>query len=174
YNRLFNWALTDSIDGWEFPDSSIISAFDEVQKSESVKDVVRLIRQYNLPREAIPTHWLNSVEVWEALLEKMPMTALIRNLAKMSSLNMFSSFSNNTVEVVNKLTSRDAIAKSRIHPIQVLTAMAAYSQGNTRSTRSKLVYNPNGRIIDALTKMFHLSFDHIEPINQNVLVALDC
>lgn len=45
---------------------------------------------YNLGlvREHIPTNLLNSVPVWQALLEKMPMTALIRNLSKLSSLGL--------------------------------------------------------------------------------------
>ena len=38
------------------------------------------------PREAIPTQSLNELEVWDALLQRMPLTALVRNLGKMSPL----------------------------------------------------------------------------------------
>ena len=42
-----------------------------------------LINDFDLPREAIPTQWLNELEVWDALLQHMPLTALMRNLGKM-------------------------------------------------------------------------------------------
>ena len=35
-------------------------------------------------RESVPTELLTDKEVWEALLEKMPITAMIRNLGNMS------------------------------------------------------------------------------------------
>jgi 60 kDa SS-A/Ro ribonucleoprotein len=54
---------------------------------------VKLINAFDLPREAIPTQWLNEVVVWEALLERMPMTAMIRNLGKMTSLGLLAPFS---------------------------------------------------------------------------------
>ncbi len=47
-------------------------------------EVVRLIRDYALPREVVPTHLLTYPAVWEALLQEMPMTAMIRNLATMT------------------------------------------------------------------------------------------
>ena len=43
-----------------------------------------LIKEYKLPREAVPTQFLHSVRVWEALLEDMPMEAMTRNLATMT------------------------------------------------------------------------------------------
>jgi hypothetical protein len=46
---------------------------------------VKLITDFDLPREAIPTQWLNEVAVWDALLQRMPMTAMVRNLGKMTS-----------------------------------------------------------------------------------------
>ena len=40
-----------------------------------------LVREYGLPREALRSEHLTQAVVWEALLEDMPMTALVRNLA---------------------------------------------------------------------------------------------
>lgn len=39
-------------------------------------------------REHIPTDLLNDRSVWAALLVKMPMTAMIRNLGKMSAVGL--------------------------------------------------------------------------------------
>lgn len=46
------------------------------------------LAEHDLPREAIPTEKLNELAVWEALLEKMPMTAMVRNLGKMTSIGL--------------------------------------------------------------------------------------
>lgn len=49
----------------------LIEAFEEA-KTADVKTLVKLILKHELPREAIPTEKLNSIQVWEALFEKMP------------------------------------------------------------------------------------------------------
>uniref|UniRef100_A0A914D4N0 TROVE domain-containing protein n=1 Tax=Acrobeloides nanus TaxID=290746 RepID=A0A914D4N0_9BILA len=55
-------------------------------QSHHDKHVAQAIREHGLVREHIATELLNSPVVWIALLENMPLTALIRNLAKLSSL----------------------------------------------------------------------------------------
>lgn len=96
-----------------------------------------------LVREHIPTEKLNSVEVWEALVQKMPMTAMIRNLAKMQTIGLLAGygtfehfwnttvgchctiksyiydFSENVVKVANEVKDKEALKKARVHPIQV-------------------------------------------------------
>jgi hypothetical protein len=50
---------------------------------------VQLIREYRLPREAVPTQFLAAPAVWEVLLETdMPMAALIRNLATQQAVSV--------------------------------------------------------------------------------------
>src|SRR5205809_19150 len=72
---------------------TLIEAFEPVKRSSNVIEVVKLIDQFDLPREAISTQWLNEVAVWDALLDRMPMTAMIRNLGKMTSLGLLAPFS---------------------------------------------------------------------------------
>src|SRR5437016_2434144 len=50
-----------------------IEAFEQAKKAASKDEIVKLITEHDLPREAIPTQWLNEVAVWEALLVRMPM-----------------------------------------------------------------------------------------------------
>src|SRR5215471_11794635 len=71
----------------------LIEAFERVKRTTNVIEVVKLIDEFDLPREAIPTQWLNEVAVWDALLAKMPMMAMIRNLGKMSSIGLLEPFS---------------------------------------------------------------------------------
>jgi hypothetical protein len=59
---------------------------DYASRQLSEADAARLIREHRLPREVVPTEYLRSAEVWRALLEEMPMTAMLRNLATMTRL----------------------------------------------------------------------------------------
>ena len=94
---LLNWAVK----GWEsvgdapHPSKAILPvwAFEKAKRltpQTGTKELVRLIAEYDLPRECIPTEFLSQVEVWDALLQKMPMTAMIRNLGKMTSIGLVS------------------------------------------------------------------------------------
>jgi 60 kDa SS-A/Ro ribonucleoprotein len=60
----------------------LIEAFEQAKRASNAGEIVKLINEFDLPREAIPTQWLNEVVVWEALLERMPMTAMIRTSAR--------------------------------------------------------------------------------------------
>ncbi|HRZ58753.1 MAG TPA: TROVE domain-containing protein, partial [Candidatus Paceibacterota bacterium] len=82
---------------------ALITAFEQAKKASTKAEVVKLITEHDLPREAVPTQWLNEPEVWDALLQHMPMTALIRNLGKMTSLGLIQPFSEAAKLVVNKL-----------------------------------------------------------------------
>ena len=59
---------------------AFIEVVEKVKKSTDADELVAAIQQHNLVREHMPTNMLNSVPVWLALLEKMPLTAMIRNL----------------------------------------------------------------------------------------------
>ena len=91
---------------------------------------MKLITEHDLPREAIPTQWLNEVEVWDALLQRMPMTAMIRNLGKMTSLGLIKPFSDAAKLIVRKLGDETALKRARIHPLAVLIAQKMYAQGH--------------------------------------------
>src|SRR5213078_3444780 len=108
----------------------LIQAFERVKCTENVIEVVKLIDEFDLPREAIPTQWLNEVRVWEALLERMPMTAMIRNLGKMTSLGLLAPFSDAKRLIVQKLRDETALKRARIHPLAVLVAQKIYAQGH--------------------------------------------
>jgi 60 kDa SS-A/Ro ribonucleoprotein len=65
----------------------------------------------------VPTGQLASAEVWEALLEDMPMTALVRNLAAMTRASVLAPGSAGTAKVVAQLGNRDRIRIARVHLI---------------------------------------------------------
>ena len=97
----------------------------------------------------MPTAALNNADVWRAMLPGMPIMALVRNLGKMSSLNIFdSNLRDETIMVVNKLGNKEVIEKSRIHPMQLYIASKVYSAG--RGVKGSLSWRPNAKIRSAL------------------------
>ena len=63
-----------------------LKAVEEAKSTLDVTRVVELIREHGLVREQLRTEMLNEPSVWEVMLPNMPLTALIRNLGKMSLL----------------------------------------------------------------------------------------
>lgn len=149
----------------------LIQAYDAVQAAEDVKEVANLIEKHRLPREAIPTKWLNEVSVWNALLPHMGITAMIRNLGKMTSLDMFKPMSSMSKLTASVLTSDEAIKGGRVHPMQFLLASGIYRQGH--GDKGKLTWTPNHAIVQALDDGFYTAFKTLQPTGKNTLVALD-
>lgn len=135
------------------------------------KEIVELINQYDLVRECIPTQFLNFPDVWESLLIKMPYTAMVRNLAKMTSVGLLKPLSDTSKIVYERLTSADLINKSRVHPIQLLSALMTYNRGV--GYRGSLNWTPLPTISKALEQAFYLSFNAITPTNLNWYVGVD-
>ena len=149
----------------------LIAAFEHARKAVDKLEIIRLINAHNLPREAIPTRWLNEVSVWDALLARMPLTALLRNLGKMTSLGLIAPFSTAARRVVDRLQNREALRRSRLHPLAVLMAAKVYSQGH--GELGKLSWNPVATVTAALDDAFYAAFDNVEPCGKPVLLALD-
>jgi 60 kDa SS-A/Ro ribonucleoprotein len=149
----------------------LIEVFERVKGSTNVIEVVKLIDEFDLPREAIPTQWLNEVAVWEALLANMPMTAMIRNLGKMTSIGLVQPFSDAAKLIVRKLSDEAVLKRARIHPLAVLIAEKVYAQG--RGDKGSLTWKPVPQIIDALDEAFYATFQNVEPCGKPVLLALD-
>ncbi len=159
-----------------------IHAFERVQQAQNVETVLSLIRQYKLPREALPTDWLREPAIWEALLTDMPMTAMIRNLGVMSKVGLLTPMSDAEKTVVARLTDANRLQKARIHPIAILSALRVYGLGFGLKGQSyhPLMANsqpkewtPTPKVLDALDTAFELAFKAIEPTNKRTMLALD-
>lgn len=133
--------------------------------------VARVIREYGLTHEMVPGEAKDSPLVWEALLEKMPMTAVVRNLAKMTAVGILSPMSAGAKRVTAALSDAQAIRKARLHPVALLLAQLVYAQG--RGVKGKLSWTPSREVIDALDAAFYLTFEVVEPTGQNTLLAID-
>ena len=132
---------------------------------------VRLIVDHRLPREVVPTALLNESKVWEALLADMPMTAMLRSLGKMSQIGLLVPGSAAEWNVVARLADLDRLRRARIHPLQVLTALAVYRTG--RGIRGSLTWHPVPAVVDALDRAFYAAFENVVPSGRRVLIGLD-
>ena len=154
------------------PDSlAQFAASERLAKAADPAEAVRLIAEHKLPREAVPTHLLNSKEVWAALLADMPMTAMIRSLGKMSEVGLLQPRSAAAKTVAERLGDAARLKRARIHPLAVLLALSVYAQG--RGFRGKLAWQPVPAIVDALDEAFYKCFAFVEPTGKRIMLALD-
>src|SRR5687768_2397762 len=124
--RLFGWIVRGgATDGLP----RLVEGFVRAQEAATPQETAVLAHEYHLPREALKPEHLTSPEVWEALLDDMPMTALIRNLASMTRVGVLAPGSDGTSKAVAQLGDADRIRRARVHPIAVLAALRTYASG---------------------------------------------
>jgi hypothetical protein len=140
---------------------------------------LRLVREHGLVREQIPTHLLNSSDIWTELLKSkgangkqdgMPLEALTRNLGKLSSLPNFMGQSNTEI-ICARLRSETDIQRSRIHPFKVLIASRIYGAG--KALKGALAWTVSAQVRDTLTTTFRCSFKNVAPTGKRYMAALD-
>ena len=173
HDRLFAWAVKGELPegAVEDPACALIVAMTELNEMDDVLAGAKLIRERRIPRECVPTQWLTFPEVWDALLEAMPMTAMIRNLATMTRVGLVTSQSAAAKTIATALRDPLRLKKARVHPIAVLSALMTYKSG--RGVRGSGIWEPVASIVDALDAAFYASFGIVEPAGKRMLLALD-
>lgn len=166
--NLFRWLVGKEHNVEQLPD--IVQGFVEAQRQDSTPLAV-LKRYPNLPWEALPTEALNDPQVWSFLLPGMGLTALMRNLGKMSSLGILKPLSKEEDHVVRRLTDPVEVQSSRLHPMSILFAMKTYSTG--RGFRGSNSWPVNHNVVAALETAFNLSFGNVEAGNKRTFIGLD-
>jgi 60 kDa SS-A/Ro ribonucleoprotein len=136
-----------------------------------VAEAVKLITDHRLTHEAIPSHLRKSPEIWEALLNDMPVTAMVRNLGAMTANGLLTPMSASQKKIVNALGNAEQIERSRAHPMQFLIAARQYGMGH--GNRGNLSWSPNQKVMDALDGAFYASFGNVPVTGGNILVAVD-
>ena len=152
---------------------------DVVALIEAIKSLAHLapneaatvISRSKLTREMVPTELLTHAVVWEALLERMPLTAMIRNLGVMTKVGLIASGSEAARTVVDRLADREVLRGARVHPVAVLVAMKTYAQG--RGIKGSGKWTPVTRVVDALDTAFYLTFDNAPVTGKRIMLALD-
>jgi 60 kDa SS-A/Ro ribonucleoprotein len=148
-----------------------IHGFEQLQKVTAPAKAAELIAEYRLPRETVPTGLLSHPEVWAALLEEMPLTAMIRNLATMTRVGLVVPMADAMRKVVEELKDGARIRKARVHPMAILAALKTYEQGH--GERGKHTWTPVQQVVDALNDAFYLAFDNVEATGKRWLLGVD-
>jgi 60 kDa SS-A/Ro ribonucleoprotein len=164
---LYRW-----VESGVFPDDIMIRPLEGFKQLQGCTDAARaahLITEYELPRECVPTELLNSPAVWEALLQNMPMTAMIRNLPTMTRVGLLTGLDEHTRHAVDQLGDAERLRKALVHPIQILIAQLTYSSGHGKSAQ----WTPVPQITDALNDAFYTTFHTIMPSGKRLLIGLD-
>lgn len=167
-NLIFNWVVkgfNQKILGDMIKSNLDLILSYEVMNGENatLDDVLEILSMNDVPREAIPTHFVNEAPVWRLMLENgMPMNAMVRNLRNMSNYGVFNSEYHLKI-VLDTLEDADQIRRSRLHPISILKALFAYKQTDDRYWA----------IEDRLEKAFYLSFGNIKPSHKRIAIGLD-
>lgn len=168
-NALLCWIAGKTPEG-DLP--RIVTAFEQAQTCADSADAIAILRDCPaLPWEAFPSEILAKPAVWEAMIPTLPLTALMRNLARMTANTALRPMTGRSAEVVARLTDAEALRKARVHPIQALTTMLTYAAG--RGLRGSLTWTPIPQIVDALDEAFYLSFGNVEPTGKRLLLAVD-
>ena len=154
-------------------DLDVVALIEAIKSLALLKpnEAAKVIADMRLTREMVPTELLTHAVVWEALLERMPLTAMIRNLGTMTKVGLIAPGANATQNVVDRLSDTRALRGARVHPIAVLVALKTYAQG--RGMKGSGKWTPAARVVDALDKAFYLSFDNAPTTGKRIMLALD-
>jgi 60 kDa SS-A/Ro ribonucleoprotein len=119
----------------------------------------------------VPTELLRHAVVWEALLDGMPLTALVRNLGVMSKVGLLVPGSDAGRTVVGRLGDAEGLRRARVHPLAVLVALRTYAWG--RGARGEGRWTPVAQVVDALDRAFYLTFGNAPSTGKRMMLALD-
>jgi 60 kDa SS-A/Ro ribonucleoprotein len=141
----------------------------------SPAEAIRVVTDRRVPWEFLPSEVLSSKEVWEALASTIGITALIRNLARMTRIGAIAPFSATNGAVVRRLTNAEAIRKGRIHPMDAYLALRVYASGTSQPNpkAERQHWTPVAEISDALEESYELAFGTVQPSGKRTIVAVD-
>ncbi|MBO3745429.1 TROVE domain-containing protein [Streptosporangiaceae bacterium NEAU-GS5] len=172
---LLGWIAGNVSDDEARDELATVDRFLTAKAVTSVGQAVRVVREANAPWEFLPDAMLKEPEVWDALVDTIGMTALIRNLARMTRLGTLKPMADATRRAAARLTDREALVKARIHPMDAWLALRVYGSGSAQPNRRAVAqtWDPVPEIVDALEEAYELSFGSVQPSGKRLLVAVD-
>ncbi|MFG2074584.1 TROVE domain-containing protein [Nonomuraea maritima] len=172
---LFGWIAGNVSDDEARDKLPTVDRFLTAKAVTSPAQAVDVVTTAKVPWEFLPDAVLKDPSVWEALIETVGMTALIRNLARMTRLGTLTPMAQATSRAVRRLTDREAILRARIHPMDAWLAMRVYASGQAQQNRraDRQTWRPVPAILDALEETYEAAFGTVEPSGKRLLVAVD-
>ena len=141
------------------------------QDAGDYETLLEKIHLHELMWEHLKTPMLKSPGIWQAIVRMMPPHALIRNLGRLSRLNMLSPGDPNETVVVERLESHNALEKAKVHPLTVLTALCQYKNGMSHNGKRR--WPVNERVVQGLWSAFNKTCASFSETGKNLLVAIN-
>lgn len=153
--------------------SDLLAAFEKAQGEMGVAALASLIEASGLTWEMVPTEKLNEPKVLHALVKKMPVLALMRNLNRFAYTGLTTITSTNysgavVRSIIETLKTSD---KSGIHPVTILNALRTYSNG--KGVKGDKTWMANPEIVAALDDAFYQAIEASVPTGKRILVGVD-
>jgi 60 kDa SS-A/Ro ribonucleoprotein len=101
----------------------------------------------------------------------MGLTAMIRNLGKMTSIGLLAPLSEAVDLIVSKLSDPAQLKAARVHPFSVLVAAEQYKKG--AGDKGSLTWEPVPAVLAALDTAFYASFGSIVPTGKRFVLGMD-
>lgn len=132
-----------------------IAAFERLKRADRDEDKIKAVVEGRLPHEVATAFAGSSKGVWEAIVPQMPVMALLKNLA---TLERHDVMERSKKIVLEKLTDRQTIEKSKILPFRFVEA-----RNHVRTAW----------VQEALASALDLSFANVPDIPGRTAVFLD-
>lgn len=175
HDLVFRYAVKgwDAIEEAEGADPNVRATFETVRSlsDKTPEEAAGLIAEHGLVREMVPTEHLRHAVVWEALLERMPLTAMIRNLGVMTRVGLLAPMAAASEAVAAQIGDPEALRRARVHPIAVLAALKTYASGS--GVRGRGRWEPVATVVGALDRAFYQAFGNVPGTGKRTLLALD-
>lgn len=133
-----------------------IGCFEALKRARTDEEKIRAIVEGRLPHEVATSFAGSSKVVWRALIDQMPVFALLRHLATLERHGVLEDARD---AIARKLQSQDAIARSKILPYRFIEAAK-----HVKAAWAK----------DALRDALELSFVNVPDIPGTTSVLIDC
>ncbi len=148
-----------------------INAYEFLKTGNAAEsDIIDAINKYRMTWEMMPGNLTQTSKVWEALFKNMPVGATIRNIGNLTDKGVFKNTAN--IDILEERLTESNLKKAHIHPVSFATALMVYDAGGDLG-KSKLTWDPIGRVKDAMEDGIEACFDSVEPTGLNFFYALD-
>lgn len=172
-DALFHWVTKDKAhkEGLTLP--KLVLDVEELNCAVNAKSVISLINgNSDVSWEMVPTQFLSNSDVLSTLLPNMGLTALIRQLGKLTAAGVIAPLSAGSKLAIAKLSNAEDIKKARVHPITILQALKQYTIGH--GEKGSLSWKADQRVVDALNDAFYAAFSNVEDTGAGILMGVDC
>lgn len=176
HRTLFGWLAGNVPDVIARGTLRSVDRFLSAQAATTPEDAIRVTRERDVPWEFLPSEVLTDPGVWAELARTVGLTALIRNLARMTRIGALNLMGGPAVDTVTaRLTDQDALVEARIHPMDLWLALRVYQSGMSQPdpSRDPQTWIPVPAVVDALETAYGLSFGPFTPSGKRILTVVD-